>query len=81
LHDLTEEEIRKVTHENAMKFFDYRPFDVLAKNDCTVGALRAKATHVSTKAVSTGGKPPTVDGKVRPVTAADVRKQLEALVQ
>jgi len=41
--NLSDAEIDKVTHLNAMKAFGYDPFTVLGgKQNCTVGALRAK---------------------------------------
>jgi hypothetical protein len=39
--DLTDDEIDKITHLNAMRHFQYDPFAVLGGRDnCTVGALR-----------------------------------------
>ena len=43
LTDLTDDEIDKMTHRNAMEMFRYDPFSVLPKEQCTVGALRAQA--------------------------------------
>jgi hypothetical protein len=53
-----DDEINKMTHENAMRLFSYDPFAHLPKDQCTVGALRALATDVdvSEKAV-TGALP------------------------
>jgi predicted TIM-barrel fold metal-dependent hydrolase len=51
----TDEEIDKITHLNAMRAFDYDPFSILGgRENCTVGALRAKAAgrDVSIKSVS-----------------------------
>jgi len=39
---LPEEIIAKITHLNAMRLFNYSPFTRMAREDCTVGALRAK---------------------------------------
>lgn len=44
--DLTDAEINSITHENAMKFFNYNPFSIRPREQCTVGALRAEAVDV-----------------------------------
>jgi hypothetical protein len=36
-------DIDRMSHENAMRHFHYDPFSVLAREDCTVAALRRKA--------------------------------------
>ncbi len=41
--DLTDDEIDKMTHRNAIDFFHYDPFSVPPREQCTVGALRAEA--------------------------------------
>jgi predicted TIM-barrel fold metal-dependent hydrolase len=41
--NMTDEEINKITWQNACDFFSYDPFQYIAKEDATVGALRAKA--------------------------------------
>jgi predicted TIM-barrel fold metal-dependent hydrolase len=46
---LTDDEINKVTHLNAMREFRYDPFSVIPKERCTVGALRAEAIGVDTE--------------------------------
>jgi predicted TIM-barrel fold metal-dependent hydrolase len=58
LAGLSDAEINKITHENAIKLFSYDPFAHIPKEQCTVGALRAQATDVdvSEKAV-TGAQP------------------------
>lgn len=38
-----DEDVNKITYENAMKWFQYDPFAYRAREDCTVGALRAEA--------------------------------------
>jgi predicted TIM-barrel fold metal-dependent hydrolase len=70
---LTDEQIDKVTHRNAIRFFRH---DSLMQNfkrdELTVGALRAraKAKGVDTTPKSSGGIRPTNDA--RPVTSGDV---------
>ncbi len=72
LKRLPEKTIDKVTHLNAMREFSYDPFAILGRENCTVGALRAQATHVSTEpALGMGGAAPKrEDGK--PVTSGDI---------
>jgi hypothetical protein len=41
--DLTDDEINQITHLNAMKFFQYDPFTIRPREQCTAGALRAEA--------------------------------------
>jgi predicted TIM-barrel fold metal-dependent hydrolase len=45
---LSDEEINKISHLNAMKHFRYDPFAHRPKDQCTVGALRAEAVDVDT---------------------------------
>ncbi len=42
----TDEEINKITHENAARWFRVDPFAVTPKAEATVGALQARATDV-----------------------------------
>jgi predicted TIM-barrel fold metal-dependent hydrolase len=71
---LPRETIDKITHQNVIREFSFDPFTVLDKKDCTVGALRAQATHVDTepKAGQGGMNPMRNDG--RPVTSGEVIK-------
>jgi len=46
LGGLTADDIAAITHLNAMRLFGFDPFAVRAREQCTVGALRAQATHV-----------------------------------
>ena len=46
LGDLPDDEINKITHENAMRDFQFDPFAHRPKEQCTVGALRAEAPDV-----------------------------------
>jgi len=44
LGGVSDDEIDRITHRNAMRHFDYDPFSVLGgREKCTVGALRAQA--------------------------------------
>ena len=40
--NLDDATINKISHENAMRIFDYDPFSVMPREECTVRALRAK---------------------------------------
>jgi predicted TIM-barrel fold metal-dependent hydrolase len=73
--NLTAEQIEKVTHQNAMRFFNFDPFKHHKREDLTVGGLRAKAkaakVDISTK--SSGGVAPLKAGeKPRVVTSGDI---------
>ena len=42
----SDEEIDKITWQNAARFFDYDPFTHIARDEATVGALRAQSPDV-----------------------------------
>jgi hypothetical protein len=42
-YDVPDDEINKMTHQNAMKLYHFDPFKHLPKNQATVGALRLAA--------------------------------------
>jgi Amidohydrolase len=44
-------DINKMSHLNAMRVFNYDPFSVLGRDNCTVGALRAQADGVTTSGI------------------------------
>ena len=48
---LTDDEIDKISWQNAARFCDYDPFTVIPRDQATVGALRAQATDVDTSIV------------------------------
>jgi predicted TIM-barrel fold metal-dependent hydrolase len=54
--DLPDDEVAKITHENAMRWYGYDPFRHIAKRDATVGALRARAAghDVSVRSLDKG---------------------------
>jgi len=70
----SDEDINKITHLNALRTYSFDPFKVIPREQCTVGALRAKATHVDTTPRSKPGKRPIAEGDMRVVTSADVMK-------
>lgn len=76
IQSLTDEQIDKITHLNAMKLYSFDPFQHLPKSQLTVAALREQATakgvDVSVKS-SGGGAAPLATGEVqRPVTSGDI---------
>ncbi len=76
---LTEEQIEKVTHKNAMRFFRFDPFKHHAREKLTVGALRAQAAadKVDITPHSCGGATPLAPGEQpRVVTSGDIAKMM-----
>ena len=71
--------VDKITHLNAMREYHFDPFASLRRENCTVGALRAEATHVSVEPrQNLGGLRPektdAVEAARRPVTSGDIMK-------
>jgi predicted TIM-barrel fold metal-dependent hydrolase len=56
LADLNDATVNKLTHENAMRLFQFDPFATRSRASSTVAALRATATDVDT--VTHVGRPP-----------------------
>jgi predicted TIM-barrel fold metal-dependent hydrolase len=73
-----DDDIDKMTHANAMRAYHFDPFSVLGRDQCTVDALRAQATHVDTEPKSQAGNRPTEAGDTRRVTSGDVVKLFQA---
>lgn len=72
---LTPEQIDKITHRNAMRFFNFDPFKHYRREELTVGALRAQAAadNVDTTLQSFGGAMPLKPGeRQRVITSGDV---------
>ena len=77
---LTDAQIDKVTHRNAMRMMRHDMFRYHPRETLTVGALRAKAAadKVDTTPISTGGARPLEEGeKNRRVTSGDIVKMME----
>ena len=75
---LTDKQIDKVTHENALRFFRHDSlFANYKREEITVGALRAKAKAkgVDTAPKSSGGSRPSDED--RPVTSGDVMEMFK----
>ncbi|MEY2477225.1 MAG: hypothetical protein QOG87_2540 [Actinomycetota bacterium] len=54
LTGVPDDHINKMTHENAMRHFQFDPFAVRPREQCTVGALRAEAKDVDVSLRSSG---------------------------
>jgi predicted TIM-barrel fold metal-dependent hydrolase len=75
IQHLTDRQIDKVTHLNAMRLYNFDPFSHYKREQLTVGALRAKAAAdgIDISLKSSGGAAPLAPGEVvRPVTSGDV---------
>ena len=71
------DEVHQMTWKNACRLFSFDPFTARSQEKSTVGALREESPDVDLSPHSAGGNP-AVDEK-RPVTAADITKQLAPL--
>ena len=58
---VTDEDIDRISHLNAMRHYSFDPFSVMPRDQCTVGALRAKAQGHDTS-VQAKGSPSKQDG-------------------
>ena len=77
IKDIPKEDIDKITHLNAMRAYQFNPFEHVDRNECTVGALRAKAVNVDTSYLNTEGAGKAPSSKDEgPVTMREVTKQL-----
>jgi predicted TIM-barrel fold metal-dependent hydrolase len=54
LSGIPDDEVDKMTHLNAMRAYQFDPFSIRPKEQCTVGALRAEAFDVDTSVRSLG---------------------------
>jgi len=52
---LADDVVARITHENAMRHYQFDPFATRPKEQCTVGALRAQSPDVDT--VTRVGRP------------------------
>ncbi len=77
---LTDAQIDKVTHLNAMRMLRHDMFKYYKREELSVRALRAKAAadEVDITPISTGGAAPLAEGEAkRRVTSGDVFRQFE----
>ena len=70
LDGIPDDEINKITHENAMRLFQYDPFAHRPREKATVGALRAEAAGVDVE-IKGSGKAPR-DPSEGPITIVDI---------
>ncbi len=75
MEGVPDDDIDKMTHENAMREFQWGFTEARPRERCTVGALRAEATDVDLSLMSGMGGASAVDEK-RIVTAGDIVQQL-----
>ena len=59
-----DDEVRKMTHENAMRWYSFDPFTHIAKEDATVGALRRSAVGHDVAITSLSTRVRTPDEKL-----------------
>ncbi len=69
-------DVNKITHENALRTFRLDAFKHRPREKCTAKALRAESPDVDLSMKSVRGSKPPVFEEARPVTTADVMKQL-----
>jgi predicted TIM-barrel fold metal-dependent hydrolase len=70
LHGIPDAEVNQMTHENAMRFFQFDPFAHRPREQATVGALRAEAAGVDTSLRGSGKAPR--DPSEGPITILDI---------
>jgi predicted TIM-barrel fold metal-dependent hydrolase len=59
-----DDEVRKITHQNAMRWYSFDPFAHVPKDEATVGALRRKAAGHDVSVVSRSTRVRTPDEKL-----------------
>ena len=59
-----DDEIRKMVHENAMRWYSFDPFRHVPKEEASVGALRAKAVDHDVSVMSRSTRVRTPDEKL-----------------
>ncbi len=72
LDQIGDDEINKMTHENAMRIFSYDPFAHRPREKSTVGALRAEAADVDVSPRSVIGNVQTPSEPVRIIDLANI---------
>ncbi len=77
LGGVSDEDIDKMTHLNAMRAFRFDLFSYAPREELSVGALREKGRDVDVRLLPAGrGKPPS-DAAMGPVTMREVTRQLQ----
>ncbi|GAB3102296.1 amidohydrolase [Aestuariicella hydrocarbonica] len=80
LDGLSDLQIDKITHLNAMRWLRFDPFKHYTREQLSVGALRAQAAAdgVDTTPISSGGAAPLAEGEEkRRITSGDIMKMFE----
>jgi predicted TIM-barrel fold metal-dependent hydrolase len=63
-NSVPDDQINKITHENAMRWYSFDPFSNVPKQEATVGALRAKAAGHDVSVMARGARVRTPDEKL-----------------
>ncbi len=75
--ELPDSVINKITHENVFREYSVDPISLLGRQNCTVGALRAQATHVDVTPKPTPGFNPAKGD--RPVTCGNITDMMQQM--
>jgi len=76
LAGLSAEEVDKITHANALRFFHSDLLDRVGRKNATVGALRARAAGLDLRAPSADGMTGPPPGKSRQLQVQDLMYQM-----
>jgi len=63
-NDVPDDQVRKMTHENAMRWYSFDPFVHVPKEQATVGALRKQVAGHDVSVMSRGTRVRTPDEKL-----------------
>ena len=63
-NDVSDADIEKMTHENAMRWYSFDPFSHMSKAESTVGALRKRAAGHDVSEMSRSTRVRTPDEKL-----------------
>ena len=63
-NDPPDDHVRKMTHENAMRWYSFDPFAHVSKDQATVGALRRRAAGHDVSVMSRSTRVRTPDEKL-----------------
>jgi predicted TIM-barrel fold metal-dependent hydrolase len=72
LEGVPDDEVDRITHLNAMRLFQFDPFAVRPREQCTVGALRAEAADVDVSVKSSGAR---VERPTEPIRIIDLAER------
>ncbi len=80
LKGVSDEDIDRITHLNAMREFSYDPFAHLPREQATVAALRARAKHVDLSPKAGGGGKTPSDYERGYATIGDIMRQMSGAI-